>query len=118
MEPSLAARAAFFIATDTPFLRNTMIACSRSPLASVRAALQSIMGAPVFSRRSLTCAAEMFAIVVLIRTSGFKVSRFQSFKDASAGGPIVGGPIRGPIKGLIKVATLETLQPSILETCV
>jgi hypothetical protein len=28
--------------------------------------LQSIIGAPVFSRRSFTCAAEMFAIVVLI----------------------------------------------------
>ena len=29
--------------------------------------LQSIMGAPLFSRSSFTCAAEMFAIVVLIR---------------------------------------------------
>jgi hypothetical protein len=28
--------------------------------------LQSIIGAPVFSRRSFTCAAEIFAIVVLI----------------------------------------------------
>jgi hypothetical protein len=33
--------------------------------------LQSIMGAPVFSRRSFTCAAEMFAIVVLINCFPF-----------------------------------------------
>src|SRR5258708_2804117 len=45
------------------------MACSRSPLASVSACLQSIIGAPVLSRRSLTWAAEIFAIVVLIRNS-------------------------------------------------
>jgi YidC/Oxa1 family membrane protein insertase len=53
-------------ATETPFLRRITTACSISPLASVRACLQSIIGAPVFSRRSFTCAAEIFAIVVLI----------------------------------------------------
>src|SRR6202163_3364447 len=68
-DPSLVTRAAFLAATDTPFLRSRTIACSRSPLASVRACLQSIMGAPVLSRRSLTWAAEIFAIVVLIRDS-------------------------------------------------
>src|ERR1022692_2544352 len=77
MEPSLAERVALFMATDTPFLRNRMIACSRSPLASVKACLQSIMGAPVFSRRSFTCAAEMFAIVVLIEP---QFSKFQGFR--------------------------------------
>src|SRR4029077_14959261 len=42
-------------------------ACSMSPLASVKACLQSIIGAPVFSRRSFTCAAEIFTVVVPIR---------------------------------------------------
>jgi len=39
--------------------------------------LQSIIGAPVFSRSSFTCVAEIFAIVVLIRP---QVSMFQSFR--------------------------------------
>src|ERR1700723_3253410 len=65
-DPSLVTRVAFLAATETPFLRRITTACSISPLASVRACLQSIIGAPVFSRRSFTCAAEMFAIVVLI----------------------------------------------------
>ena len=46
------------------------MAASMSPLASTRAFLQSIMGAPLFSRSSFTCAAEIFTfsslIVVLI----------------------------------------------------
>src|SRR5690348_13516403 len=49
-----------------PFLRRIITACSRSPLASVSACLQSIIGAPVFSRRSLTCAADIFTVVVPI----------------------------------------------------
>src|SRR5579863_7895217 len=65
-DPSLVTRVAFFAATDTPFLRRITTACSRSPLASVSACLQSIMGAPVFSRRSFTCAAEIFTVVVPI----------------------------------------------------
>src|SRR5947207_13939774 len=65
-EPSLVTRVAFLAATETPFLRRTTTACSKSPLASVRACLQSIMGAPVFSRSSFTCAAEIFTVVVLI----------------------------------------------------
>src|ERR1022692_2027240 len=105
MEPSLAARVAFFMATDTPFLRNRMIACSRSPLASVRACLQSIMGAPVFSRRSFTCAAEIFAIVVLIEP---QVSKLQSLKEDQ-----FGGPVREPIKvATLKLCNLETLKPA------
>jgi hypothetical protein len=39
--------------------------------------LQSIIGAPVFSRRSFTCVAEIFAVVVLIIP---QVSKFQGFK--------------------------------------
>src|SRR5580765_1004049 len=65
-DPSLVTRVAFLAATETPFLRRTTTAASKSPLASVRACLQSIMGAPVFSRSSLTCAAEIFTVVALI----------------------------------------------------
>src|SRR5271165_335346 len=65
-DPSLVTRVAFLAATETPFLRRITTACSRSPLASVRACLQSIIGAPVFSRRSFTCAADIFTVVVLI----------------------------------------------------
>src|ERR1700738_1449234 len=68
-DPSLVARAAFLAATDTPFLRRRTIASSNLPLATVKACLQSIIGAPVLSRSSLTWAAEIFAIVVLIRGS-------------------------------------------------
>src|SRR6185312_1662665 len=50
-----------------PFLRSSTTACSRSPLASVRACLQSIIGAPVFSRSSFTWVAEIFTVVVLIK---------------------------------------------------
>src|SRR4029077_250056 len=56
----------FLAATDTPFLRSSTTASSKFPLASVSACLQSIIGAPVLSRSSLTWAAEIFAIVVLI----------------------------------------------------
>src|SRR5580765_5166953 len=65
-DPSLVTRVAFLAATETPFLRRITTACSKSPLASVKACLQSIIGAPVFSRRSLTCVAEMFTVLVLI----------------------------------------------------
>ena len=47
-----------------PFFRRITTACSKSPLASVKACLQSIIGAPVFSRRSFTCAAEIFTVVL------------------------------------------------------
>src|SRR5262244_4009444 len=73
-EPSLVTRVAFLAATETPFLRRTTTAASRSPLASVRACLQSIIGAPVFSRSSFTCVAEIFTVDVLI-----KVKRPWSF---------------------------------------
>src|SRR5882757_4445538 len=78
-DPSLVTRVAFLAATETPFLRRITTACSRSPLASVKACLQSIIGAPVFSRRSFTCAAEMFTVVVPI---SIKILRLLLF-DAS-----------------------------------
>src|ERR1017187_4028922 len=70
-DPSLVTRVAFLAATETPFVRRITTACSISPLASVRACLQSIIGAPVFSRRSFTCAAEIFTVVVLIFDESF-----------------------------------------------
>src|ERR1700686_3668179 len=65
--PSLVTRLAFLPATEMPFLRSRTTACSRSPLASVRACLQSIIGAPVFSRSSFTWVAEIFKVDVLIK---------------------------------------------------
>src|SRR4051812_10221232 len=56
-----------------PFLRSTTMAPSMSPLDSVRAFLQSIIGAPVFSRSSFTCVADTFAMVVLIITWTFQI---------------------------------------------
>src|SRR5215471_14356621 len=90
-EPSLVTRVAFFAATETPFLRRTTTAASRSPLASVRACLQSIMGAPVFSRSSLTCAAEIFTVVALISNDSHFLNlvlvrgRFSLYRIRSTG---------------------------------
>src|ERR1700674_4690194 len=50
-------RPAFLAAAARPFLRSPSTACSMSPLASVSAALQSIIGAPVRSRSCLTICA-------------------------------------------------------------
>jgi hypothetical protein len=47
--------------------------------------LQSIMGAPVFSRSSFTWAAEMFAIVVLIQTSDFYCCYVVRWAKTSSG---------------------------------
>src|SRR5437763_1742321 len=52
--PSVAERPDFFCAVARPFLRSQSTAFSRSPLASCSAFLQSIIPAPVFSRRSFT----------------------------------------------------------------
>src|SRR5205807_4930189 len=66
-----------------PFLRRTTMASSILPLASSRALRQSIMGALVFSRSSLTCWAEMFIAVVLIEvTFQFGCGSFAHFGDA------------------------------------
>src|ERR1700719_4203766 len=50
-------RPAFLAAAARPFLRSPSTAFSRSPWASVKAALQSIIGAPVRSRNCLTICA-------------------------------------------------------------
>ena len=62
ISPSAATRPAFLAAFDRPFLRSQSTAASMSPLVSPSAALQSIMPAPVFSRRSFTIAAVIFAM--------------------------------------------------------
>ena len=55
--PSLVALSARLAATFCPALRSTSIAASKSPSASVRAFLQSIIPAPVIWRNLLTSAA-------------------------------------------------------------
>src|SRR5512143_1539511 len=62
IRPSAATRPAFLAALDRPFLRSQSCAAVMSPFVSVRAALQSIMPAPVDSRSSLTICALIFAI--------------------------------------------------------
>src|ERR1700758_782566 len=62
ISPSAATRPAFFAAFDNPFWRSQSCAACMSPDVSVRAALQSIIPAPVDSRRSLTIAAVIVAI--------------------------------------------------------
>src|SRR5579872_817696 len=72
-------RVAFLAAVAMPFLRSKTMACSTSPLDSVSACLQSIMGAPLRSRSFFTCAADTFfpslspgaAVVPLIVPSVF-----------------------------------------------
>jgi len=63
IRPSAATRPAFFAAFDRPFLRSQSIAACMSPAFSASACLQSIMPTPVVSRRSLTIAAVIVAIV-------------------------------------------------------
>src|SRR3990170_3107842 len=55
--PSLVDRPAFLVAEAIPRLRRIVVASSRLPFASVRAALHSIMPAPVASRSFLTMSA-------------------------------------------------------------
>src|SRR5262249_5628709 len=62
IRPSAATRPAFLAALERPFFRSQSWAAVISPLVSVRAALQSIMPAPVDSRNSLTIWALIFAI--------------------------------------------------------
>ena len=63
IRPSAATRPAFLAALDRPFLRSQSIAACMSPSFSASACLQSIMPTPVVSRRSLTIAAVIVAIV-------------------------------------------------------
>ena len=64
--PSAAVRPAFFAALARPLVRSQSTAVSMSPLFSASAFLQSIMPAPVRSRRSLTMLAVMSAMGVLL----------------------------------------------------
>src|SRR5271170_2621877 len=61
MTPSLASRLALAVARAAPFLRRIVSARARSPLASTRAFLQSIMPALVFSRSCLTSSGGMLS---------------------------------------------------------
>src|SRR5713226_2735735 len=70
IRPSAATRPAFFAAFDRPFLRSQSIAAWMSPSFSASACLQSIMPTPVVSRRSLTIAAVIVAIVAVLCLSG------------------------------------------------
>ena len=63
--PSLVERVAFLAADAMPRLRRTTKASSMSPLASCRALRQSPMGAPDFSRSSLTSLASIFTASVV-----------------------------------------------------
>src|SRR5438067_8180345 len=69
MRPSAVSRAPLLPAIVLPFFRRISTALSMSPPASVRAALQSIIGWLVRSRRALTAAAE---IVVMGRASSVR----------------------------------------------
>ena len=60
--PSAVTRPAFLAAAERPFLRSQSTAASRSPPVSPSAFLQSIIPAPVLSRRSFTMLAVMFAM--------------------------------------------------------
>src|SRR5437763_14300536 len=53
-----------------PFSRRTRTAASMSPFVSCRARLQSIIGAPVWSRSSFTSAAEISAIGLRLLSDG------------------------------------------------
>src|SRR6202022_2047781 len=63
--PSLVARDAFLLALAIPFVRRTVSALAKSPSASARARLQSIIPAFVFSRSCLTSWGSISAITFI-----------------------------------------------------
>src|SRR3989442_4021341 len=63
--PSLVARDAFLLALAIPLVRKIVSAFARSPSASVKARLQSIMPAFVFSRSCLTSLGSISAITFI-----------------------------------------------------
>src|ERR1700761_5000787 len=73
IRPSAATRPAFLAAFDMPFLRSQSTAASMLPSFSVKACLQSIMPAPVDSRRSLTIP----AVIVAMSLSSFLSRRMR-----------------------------------------
>src|SRR3954468_20833855 len=70
MSPSEVARPAFFAALASPLLRRIVLASSKLPLASSRAALQSIMPAPVWSRSFFTSAALIAMVISYEKNAG------------------------------------------------
>src|ERR1700682_3048185 len=70
IRPSAATRPAFFAAFHRPFLRSQSIPACMSPSCAGSACLYSIMPTPVVSRRSLTIAAVIVAIVAILCQSG------------------------------------------------
>src|SRR3954451_18041337 len=91
IRPSAATRPAFFAALARPFLRSQSTAPSRSPAVSLRAALQSIMPAPVWSRSSFTIAAVTFAMAVPSVSwenpaRGRRRVEFNALRSAAVGG--------------------------------
>src|SRR5829696_6141410 len=90
MIPSLASRDAFLAAVAKPFLRRYSTAESKSPLASVKAFLQSSTPALVASRRSLTMSAVISAIMTSI-VPWFLLGVFGDFGDFFKPATQVGG---------------------------
>src|SRR5262249_46272342 len=87
-------------APATPFSRSRRIAASMSPLVSCRARLQSIIGAPVRSRSSLTSAAEISAICarllcdrLLLLLGNLLLTRRALLVVALRGGLLFGRPL-------------------------
>src|SRR6202051_176594 len=70
IRPSADTRPALLGLFDSPFWRSQSIAACMSPSFSASACLQSIMPTPVVSRRSLTIAAVIVAIVAILCLSG------------------------------------------------
>ena len=64
--PSVASRPPSFAAPAMPFSRRQVTAASTSPLVSWSAFLQSIMPAPVRSRRALTSFAEIVGVLTVV----------------------------------------------------
>src|SRR5438270_4389014 len=117
-EPSLVSRVAFFCATAAPRLRRITTAFSASPLASVRAFLQSIIGAPVRSRSSLTLAAEMLGcllsfgsglpVVAIIEDDSFIILQKLTRAVGSRAGLIPSGA-KAPIYWMRQFGTAEAV---------
>src|SRR5213082_171765 len=88
--PSLVARDAFLLALAIPLVRKIVSAFARSPSASARARLQSIIPALVFSRSCLTSFGSISAITFIefefngrrSRSLGGNAGHFDLFSDA------------------------------------
>src|SRR5438067_6409333 len=101
--PSVVSRPARFAALAIPFSRRRTIAASMSPFVSCRARLQSIIPAPVRSRSSLTSAAEISAICLLLRRrdGGVRLRRALGLR-------ILAGRHRDGLADLVRRLHLDT----------